>query len=207
MNSKSKKPGKAPGSNNTLRIIGGAWRGRQLPFATADGLRPTGDRIRETLFNWLTGQLEGCLCLDLFAGSGALGFEALSRGAARVTMIESNRNAAQQLRANADLLRTPNAQILQQDAFLFLATPPPSGYDLVFLDPPFQKNLWAKAVAELAANQWLNPGALIYIETPRDTNVTPPCGWVKIKNKAAGQVDFSLWQCQAEESDHANPTQ
>lgn len=148
---------------NTLRIIGGSWRSRILRFPTVEGLRPTPDRARETLFNWLGQRLDGWVCLDAFAGSGALGFEAASRGAARVLMLELETRALAALREQARLLPAPMVEIQRADALTYLAGSGES-FDLVFLDPPFAAGCLPAAV-QLAATR-LRPGGRIYAEAP-----------------------------------------
>ena len=130
-----------------IRIIGGAWKRTPLPVLDLDGLRPTPDRVRETLFNWLGQSLDGQTCLDLFAGSGALGFEAASRGAARVVMVERHARAAQQLRANQDKLAARAVEVIQADALRLAAGFAPASFDVVMLDPPFDGDLLARALA------------------------------------------------------------
>jgi 16S rRNA (guanine966-N2)-methyltransferase len=183
---------------NTLRIIGGTWRGRKLHFPDVDGLRPTPDRVRETLFNWLQPIITGAHCLDLFAGSGALGFEALSRGAASVVMIERDGTVVKQLRENIALLKTTNAQVLQRDALEFLnsgrgdAMP----FDVVFLDPPYQQNLIEPCCAALERHGWLAAHAHLYIETERSlTPLRLPASFTVMRDKAAGQVAYRLIAC------------
>jgi 16S rRNA (guanine966-N2)-methyltransferase len=173
-----------------LRIIGGRWRGRMLSFPDLDGLRPTGNRVRETLFNWLMPSLPNSRCLDLFAGSGALGFEAISRGALACTLVELAAPAARQLKANAELLNCSQAQIIQSSALNFLQTNPSQGFDIVFIDPPFAQELWLPVVDRLAP--WLNDGALIYLETPKGTALHLPVNWQLHRQKEAGKVCFSL---------------
>ena len=148
--------------NNTLRIIGGRWRSRKLSFINAPQLRPTPDRVRETLFNWLQGSLSQARCLDLFAGSGALGLEALSRGAAEVLFIEKNRAAAQQLEQNLAILQTP-LNVIQTDALHYLAneTIP---FDIIFLDPPFRQGFLPKILDIIQENKLLKQNALLYLE-------------------------------------------
>ncbi|MFI2811210.1 16S rRNA (guanine(966)-N(2))-methyltransferase RsmD [Microbulbifer zhoushanensis] len=184
------RPRKAsPQPLSQLRIIGGEWRGRRLQFAPVEGLRPTGDRLRETLFNWLQFRLPGARCLDLFAGSGALGLEALSRGAASVEFVELNRRAADTLRAQLQLLGTDRGRVHHQSALDFLAGDA-SAYDIVFLDPPFTADLWQPALAAL--HDRLAPRALVYVETPRDTALPLPGHWQVEKEKRAGQVCMRL---------------
>ena len=193
---KQKQPNKKGRQNtNTLRIIAGQWRGRKLSFATAPGLRPTPDRVRETLFNWLQGHLHDAHCLDLFAGSGALAFEALSRGAAYVTLIEKNHDAVQKLRENIQLLQTDSALIIQADAFQYLVeelqNPSPQTYDLIFLDPPFRQNYLPRLLTHIHEESLLTDKGVIYLEYENEINP----GLEKIlehfktvKEKKAGQI-------------------
>lgn len=163
-----------PGSSNTLRIVGGKWRSRRLRFVDAEGLRPTPDRVRETLFNWLQFEIPGAHCLDAFAGSGALGFEALSRGAASVVMMERHRPQFQALQAAAAELGADNVRLLLGDAAALLATAgdwwPPEGFHVVFLDPPFNKGLVPAIIELLLRGNLMRPGTLIYIETESQWN-------------------------------------
>jgi 16S rRNA (guanine966-N2)-methyltransferase len=182
---------------NDLRIIGGAWRSRRIRFAPTPGLRPTPDRVRETLFNWLGQSLDGLHCLDLFAGSGALGFEAASRGAASVVMVERDAAALRALRGNAHQLGG-NAHQLGGDAQAQLVIVAGDGleyvkattqrFDVVFLDPPFASDLTAAALALLPPR--LNPGARVYVEA--GASATWPAGWTQSKHARAGQVRFAL---------------
>ncbi|MGI9310035.1 MAG: 16S rRNA (guanine(966)-N(2))-methyltransferase RsmD [bacterium] len=190
-----------------LRIIGGRWRSRRLRCADAPGLRPSADAVRETLFNWLPHSLRGQVCLDLFAGSGALGFEAASRDAARVVMVESNRVAAAQLRANRDQLGAHDdaIEIIALTAQNFLRRHcaergAKRGFDLVFLDPPFDGDALAPACRDLQRRGLLNPDALVYIESPHAAN-TPlpiPAAWHIIRHKRCGRVRATLLRADAE---------
>ncbi len=178
---------------NTLRIIGGTWRGRKLHFLDVDGLRPTPDRVRETLFNWLQPVIAGAHCLDLFAGSGALGFEALSRGAASVVMVERDGNAVKQLRENITVLKTADAQIIQRDALAFLNSGDRAPFDIVFLDPPYHQNQIDPCCASLEQHGWLAPHAHLYIETERSlAQLRLPASFTVTRDKAAGQVAYRL---------------
>lgn len=161
------------------------------------GLRPTADRVRETLFNWLQGQVEGRRCLDLFAGSGALGFEAASRGAVEVVMVEAAPRVAEALHTNAELLEARTVRVEARRAETFLRSPP-QGFDLVFLDPPFGKGLLSPTLHALAENGWLNPDARIYIECEAELGepVLPP-GCVILRRGRAGQVAYFLGACQS----------
>lgn len=175
-----------------LRIIGGDFRGRPVPVPDSPGLRPTGDRIRETLFNWLQADLEGARCLDLFAGTGSLALEAASRGAARVVAVESDPALAGNLRRTAADWGASSVEVTAGDALLFLAGPP-EPFDIVFLDPPFGSGLLDKAVTRLV-DGWLAPGAMVYVETgARETLAAPP-HWELHREKRVGNVAFRLYR-------------
>jgi len=182
-----------PGGRGEVRIIGGEWRGRKLHFPQAGSLRPTPDRVRETLFNWLQFELAGKHCLDLFAGSGALGFEALSRGVAAVQFVERDPAAA---RAIGDALRTfgsERGRVAQQDAFAFLRGKPATPYDIVFLDPPYAEHWLGRACAELEGGGWLKPGAFVYLEDAVSHGAPElPEGWDLLRSKKAGDVGYHL---------------
>lgn len=182
---------------NQLRIIAGQWRGRKLSFPDAQNLRPTPDRIRETLFNWLAPLLTGARCLDLFAGSGALGFEAASRGAARVVMVDHNPDIVRELRLNQQRLSADVIQIVQQEAEFYLARPGEQ-FDLVFLDPPFKDaGLLQHSIRLLTESACLKAGARIYLEMPTKAPETSlPGGWLQEKQKTAGRVDCRLYSYQ-----------
>lgn len=177
-----------------LRIIGGSWRGRTWRFPEGE-IRPTPDRVRETLFNWLAPSIAGARCLDLFAGSGALGLEALSRGAARAVFVEQARVAARELRQTLALWggeAAAAAQIHVMDATAFLGGKPEL-FEVVFLDPPFAAGLLARIAARLEAGQWLAPGALIYAECPARASLPPlPACWTVAKTGRAGEVGYHL---------------
>jgi 16S rRNA (guanine966-N2)-methyltransferase len=182
------------GGSNQLRIIGGEWRGRKLGFPDVEGLRPTTDRVRETLFNWLQPLIQGARCLDLFAGSGALGLEALSRGAASVSFVDSDRQAVQSLRDNLSLLKEQRGSVLQSDALTLLHNgAPEKPFDLVFLDPPFRKALLQPCLALLCQEGWLSADARIYLEQETELGepALPP-GWEMVRCKKAGQVIYGL---------------
>ena len=172
---------------NTVRIIGGRWRSRILEFPDAEGLRPTPDRVRETLFNWLGQDLSGTACLDLFAGSGALGFEALSRGASSVVMVEKNAAALRALSENAQKLGASNLTIVRGDALEF-ARATRSRFDVVFVDPPYRLGLQAGALAQV--RDLLNAPGRVYVES--ETAIEPPPGWKVLKKARAGNVHFHL---------------
>lgn len=180
---------------NRVRIIGGRWRGRKLAFPDGEGLRPTGDRIRETLFNWLAPLLPGANCVDLFAGSGALGFEALSRGAARCVMVERNPAAARCLQDARQTLGADGAEIVVTDVrdWLLRTT---EIFDLVFVDPPFaDKKLSPEVlVKQLHAQGLLANDALVYVEQPVEETLALPSGFSLHRSQQAGKVRYSLWR-------------
>ena len=186
-------PNRNPPNRNRVRIIGGEWRSRLLQFPDAPGLRPTPDRVRETLFNWLQLRIVGAHCLDLFAGSGALGFEALSRGASGVTALETATPVAAALRQNASLLGSDRLQLLQQDALHWLDKPASQLFDVVFVDPPFADNSHARCCDLLQQNGWLAPGALVYLEAGQPlTTLALPTAWQLTRHKQAGDVYYGL---------------
>lgn len=179
---------------NELRIVGGEWRSRKLRFPPVQGLRPTPDRIRETLFNWLKQDLEGLSCLDLFAGSGALGFEAASRAARQVVLVDQDGEICQSLRQNCDLLAAKQIEVRQADFKSYLATQS-RAFDVVFLDPPFQQNLVVDCCQRLESGGWLAVLAHIYVETERDLVLDGlPSNWVLYRQANAGQVSSRLFQ-------------
>ncbi|MDE0157215.1 MAG: 16S rRNA (guanine(966)-N(2))-methyltransferase RsmD [Gammaproteobacteria bacterium] len=175
-----------------IRIIGGQWRGRRLPVTDRPGLRPTPDRVRETLFNWLAGSTGGARCLDLFAGTGALGFEALSRGARCAVMVEQNRELARRLQTSKAALAAASAEIFQAEALAWLGEPR-DPFDIVFLDPPFQQDYVKKACALLVNRGHLAPSAYVYTETERGVP-SPAPGLKELKQARAGQVEYRLYQ-------------
>jgi len=176
-----------------LRIIGGNWRGRRLRFPPSPEIRPTPDRVRETLFNWLAARVAGARCLDLFAGSGALGLEALSRGAAHVTFVERDGAAARELGARLAEWGAPGAGVEHTDALRFLARPAQQPFDIVFLDPPFAGGILSQAADSLERGAWLAPGASIYVEcAARDGLPALPPAWSLVKAKQAGEVGYHL---------------
>ena len=173
-----------------IRITGGEWRSRMIQVIDAPGLRPTPDRVRETLFNWLGQDMSGLTCLDLFAGSGILGFEAASRGAERVTFVERDPKVLAALRRNADVLGGGRLELVRDDAvkFLGLAAAQDRRYDLVFLDPPYRQGWLDQVWPGLAAV--LRPGARVYVEA--ETGISPPSPWGIAKQGQAGQVFYHL---------------
>jgi 16S rRNA (guanine966-N2)-methyltransferase len=192
----SKKPSRpAQTHENTLRIIGGKWRGRKLRFPDVEGLRPTGDRLRETLFNWLAPIVVDAHCLDLFAGSGALGLEAVSRGAASATLIEQSKVASQTLLQHRQTLDGEGQiEVIQADALRWLEQTPPRAFDLLFLDPPFNTSLLEAAIALLEKPGWLAPGARIYMESARQQVVSCPESWRQLRSIETGQVHCQLFR-------------
>jgi 16S rRNA (guanine966-N2)-methyltransferase len=182
-------------SGGKLRIIGGDFRRRQLPVLECPGLRPTPDRVRETLFNWLGQTLYRQHVLDLFAGTGALGIEALSREAASVHFVEQDRGVAEQIRTNLATLQATNAKVSTQDALAFLAKPD-APFDLVFLDPPFHQGLAAPCCTALEENSWLSPGAMIYVETEAALAPAVPANWALYRETTAGESTARLYQRQ-----------
>ena len=191
------QPGKPNphGGQGQLRIIAGEWRSRRLSFPDGPGLRPTPDRVRETLFNWLAAHVEGARVLDPFAGSGALYLEALSRGAAMGLALDSNAMAIASLRQNLDLLRCAVGQLLQTDSLRYLANTPAHQFDLVFLDPPFHQNLLQDTCELLETHGWLAENAWIYTESEnKPSSLSLPGNWRLHREKKAGQVYYALWQ-------------
>ena len=188
-------------TRNQVRIIGGLWKGRKLRFAAGAGLRPTPARVRETLFNWLGPSIEGCDCLDLFAGSGALGFEALSRGARSLTSVDHDRRAAESLRGNGAQLGAARLAVRRQDALAFLRQAAADGvilsgepirsWDCIFLDPPFASGLLAQALALLSEGQMLKPDGRVYFEARRNAPLDLQ-GWQVEREGHAGDCRFGL---------------
>ncbi|MDP3585410.1 MAG: 16S rRNA (guanine(966)-N(2))-methyltransferase RsmD [Thiobacillus sp.] len=187
MLAKRAPPQRAHGAPNRVRIIGGQYRRRLLDFPDSAGLRPTPDRVRETLFNWLGQDLPGWTCLDLFAGSGALGFEAASRGAGRVVMIERDRAALDALEKNRVVLGAKQVDILRADALAWLANSR-EAFDLIFVDPPFDSDLAGPVLADLARH--LKSGGQAYVE--QGTAVIAPPGFIMHRSGRAGRSHFAL---------------
>lgn len=183
-----------PGSSNQLRIIGGEWRSRRLRFPSVPGLRPSSDRGRETLFNWLQPIIAGARCLDLFAGSGALGLESLSRGAAEVVFVDTHPKVIAALKENLALLQAGAGEVVRSDALDYLQGQP-RPFDIVFLDPPFRQNLLEPCLHLLDEGGWLAAGAYVYIEHERELPIPVlPEGWSLLRSKEAGQVCYHLVQ-------------
>ncbi|GGE90358.1 16S rRNA (guanine(966)-N(2))-methyltransferase RsmD [Pseudoalteromonas gelatinilytica] len=186
-------------ANGFIRIISGQFRGRKLPVKDVQGLRPTTDRIKETVFNWLMQDTRGAAVLDCFAGSGGLGFEALSRFAQRATFFELDKGAALQLKENISTLKLENAVIKQDNSLSLLANNAQNEqFDLVFVDPPFRQNIAEKTCFLLEENNWLTAQALIYVEVESELNsLNIPDNWMLLKEKTAGQVICRLYQREA----------
>ncbi len=176
-----------------IRIIAGDWRGRRLSVADLPGLRPTPVRLRETLFNWLQQAVIAAHCLDLFAGSGALGLEAASRGASYVMLVEKNPHLVAQLRQQCQSLNATQVHVQHSDALLFLQ-PPAQVFDVVFLDPPFQQNLLQVACELLEKNGWLSATAKIYLEMEKTAQLQVPENWQLLKQQKSRQVHSCLYE-------------
>lgn len=196
MKQRGARSGRAPGSPRpgagSVRIIGGTWRGSRLPVADFEGLRPSSDRQRETLFNWLQARVPGSRCLDLFAGSGALGLEAASRGAASVVLVERDRQLAAGLRAVVDRLRAKGVEVVQADALPWLGQPGTEPFDLVFLDPPFTSDHWAAVFAKLAP--LLAPSAMVYVEHAVGSAPVAPAHWQPHRNMRSRDAAATLYR-------------
>ncbi len=176
-----------------VRIIGGHWRGTRLDVADVPGLRPSADRVRETLFNWLQPALPGARVLDLFAGTGALGLEALSRGAREAFLVEKDPKLAASLQAVVARLKAETqATVVRADALAFLRAPLHGRFDIVFIDPPFAGNLWTAAVAALPP--WLSPQAWLYLESPADAGIEPGPGWVPHRQGSTREARYALFR-------------
>lgn len=193
--SSARRPTRADGE---LRIIGGEWRSRKLRFPDAGGVRPTPARTRETLFNWLAPHLPGAACLDLFTGSGALGLEALSRGAAAATLVDHTPALARALGDNLKALNTNRGNVVCADVVAFLQHPAEHPMDLVFLDPPFRQGWLERLLPLLADGGWVRPGSWVYLEYESERPApTVPAGWRLHREKTAGQVTYALFRVQA----------
>ncbi len=188
---KSSAKSKSPGS---VRIISGRWRGMKLPVLDAAGLRPTTDRVKETVFNWLMHDLVDAQCLDCFAGSGSLGFEALSRYARHITLIEKDKSAARQLSDNAKRLSSETIDVINADSLSWLAQPATVQFDLIFIDPPFRMGLAEQTITLLDQHGWLANDARVYIEVETElTQLDLPASWSLLKEKTAGQATGRLY--------------
>lgn len=177
--------------SNQIRIIGGKWRSRKIKFPDSEGLRPTADRLRETLFNWLQNSIYDAVCLDAFAGSGILGFEALSRGAKQVLSLEKSYQIAKQVKENAKILNAENLFIENTDALCFFKKTELK-FDFIFLDPPFKENLLDKCLALISEKQLLKAEGKIYIEFDKQQIVAGLNAWQVLKETKAGNVRACL---------------
>lgn len=188
---------KKTSSKSELRIIGGQWRGRRLSFQAEEGLRPTLDRYRETLFNWLMYDVEGARCLDLFAGSGALGLEALSRGASQVDFVDASAQACTNIRSHLKALQCHQAQVHHNKAADWLKhQTSPQGYQLIFLDPPFHQDLLQNIVYLLEHNGFILPTTKIYLEAEAEFSTSKlPLHWRTLKQKTSKNKIFLLLEC------------
>jgi len=198
--------GQATTAPGNVRIIGGRWRGTRLPVPDAPGLRPTPDRVRETLFNWLQPMLPGARVLDLFAGSGALGLEAVSRGAREAVLVERDPRLGEALHDVVHRLRAGDqAHVLRADAMALLRAPLHGRFDLVFLDPPFAADLWSAALELLPP--WLADGAWLYLESPAQPLPAMPTGWRLHRDGRTRDVHFALYRRRADGTDTLAPVQ
>ncbi|MBZ9611246.1 16S rRNA (guanine(966)-N(2))-methyltransferase RsmD [Rheinheimera maricola] len=183
------------GAPGEVRVISGKWRGRKLAVLDAAGLRPTTDRVKETLFNWLMHDISGAIVLDCFAGSGSLAIEALSRFAAKATLVERDTVVARHLQQNLQKLQCDNAQVVNQDCLSWLSGHATQQFSVVFIDPPFRQGLALDCCQALEQQQWLTQDALVYLETEKELLLTAvPANWRLIKEKIAGQLAYRLYQ-------------
>ena len=190
-NEKSRKPIKG----GFIRLISGKWRGKKLPVKDIEGLRPTTDRTKETLFNWLMHDINDSNCLDCFSGSGSLAFEALSRFANKVTLLEKDKSVVKQLQENLVALEVTNAEVIATDSIQYLSQIATEQYNIVFIDPPFNKNLVQPCCDALQQNNYLAEDALIYIEREVElNNLSLPASWTLLKEKSTGQVTYQLYR-------------
>lgn len=182
--------------SGNIRIISGKWRGRKLPVHDLEGLRPTTDRVKETVFNWLMNDVAQRNVLDCFAGSGGLGFETLSRGAFYTVFVEKSTKASEQLKKNCATLNVENAKVLNLDTLQWLRqSTPQQPFSLVFIDPPFRQGFAQKTIDLLEDNDWLSEDALIYVEVESEQNeLIIPTHWTLLKEKTAGQVSYQLYE-------------
>lgn len=186
--------GKKLSNNGYIRLISGKWRGKKLPVQNKEGLRPTTDRTKETLFNWLMNDIRDAKCLDCFSGSGSLAFEALSRSAQDALLLERDKQVARQLKNNLAILNATNAKVIETDSIIYLQKPAPQQFDIVFVDPPFNKDLVSPCCHLLESNGYLKPEALIYIEVEVQLiELNIPDNWLQLKIKNTGQVSYQLY--------------
>jgi len=183
-----------PMTDGFIRLISGQWKGKKLPVKDKQGLRPTTDRTKETLFNWLMHDIRDANCLDCFSGSGSLGFEALSRYAKYCTFLELDKQIANQLQTNLNTLKIDNAQIIQTDSLQYLMQAATIKYDVVFIDPPFNQGLAQPCIDQLASQDHLADQCLIYVEVENTLNTIEfPEDWSLLKEKTSGQVRYQLF--------------
>ena len=191
----SQEKGKKPNSDGFIRLISGQWRGKKLPVKDKQGLRPTTDRTKETLFNWLMHDIREANCLDCFSGSGSLGFEALSRYCQFCTFLELDKQVAAQLQNNISTLKAENAEVIQGDSLRYLSQAANRQYDVVFIDPPFNLGLAQPCIEQLEEQGYLTENSLIYVEVESTlTNLQFPTTWSLLKEKNAGQVRYQLFK-------------
>jgi len=193
------------GKINSVRIIGGSWRGRRLPVADVPGLRPSGDRCRETLFNWLQPWVSGADCADLFAGTGALGFEAASRGAASVLMVEKHPHAEVILRQGIEQLQAVQVRLQSRGAMSLIEDTKPDSFDIVFVDPPFDSNLAGLVLDRLGKIGCVRRGGFVYVESPAKKPISPPQGWRVWRDQQLGEVRMQLFRRQIEVDERKLP--
>lgn len=184
-----------PMTDGFIRLISGQWKGKKLPVKDKQGLRPTTDRTKETLFNWLMYDIRDANCLDCFSGSGSLGFEALSRYAKYCTFLELDKQVSQQLQVNLNTLNIDNAQVIQSDSLQYLNKTATLQYDIVFIDPPFNQNLAQPCIEQLEVQGYLSKNSLIYIEVENTlVSLSTPNNWSLLKEKISGQVRYQLFK-------------
>lgn len=189
-----KEKSRKPTSDGFIRLISGQWRGKKLPVKDKQGLRPTTDRTKETLFNWLMHDIRNANCLDCFSGSGSLGFEALSRYSKCCTFLELDKQVANQLQSNIDTLKVDNAQVIQGDSLKYLTQPATKQYNVVFVDPPFNLGLAQPCIEQLESQGHLAENCLVYVEVENTlTTLTTPDNWELLKDKTSGQVRYQLF--------------
>jgi 16S rRNA (guanine(966)-N(2))-methyltransferase RsmD len=193
------------GKNNSVRIISGDWRGRRLPVADVPGLRPSGDRCRETLFNWLQPWIVASDCADLFAGTGALGFEAASRGAASVLMIEKHPRAQEVLRQDIEQLQAVQVKLYSGGAMSVIEGFKPDSFDIVFVDPPFDSNLAGRVLERLDKIGCVRRGGFVYVESPATKPISPPDDWRVWRDQQLGDVRMQLFRRQLQEDERNLP--
>ena len=188
------------GRPQQVRIIGGRWRGRKLAFDPAEGLRPTGDRIRETLFNWLAADVEDARCADLFAGTGALGLEALSRGAAHCDFVDSSHAVTTRVAEHLERLGAPNLGSCHTETAQHFLERTVQPFDIVFIDPPFRLELAGEICRILAARKLLRDRGLVYVESDAHSPAAAaPAGWRLHRDRVAGGVAYRLYRIEGEE--------